>query len=38
MGRAGRLLAASQLAYHRSQWTIVSKGWWAAGRKSVPTV
>jgi hypothetical protein len=25
-------------AYHRSQWTIVSSGWRAAGLKSVPTV
>jgi hypothetical protein len=30
-----KVLAAS---YHRSQWTIVSRGWRAAGRKSVPTV
>jgi hypothetical protein len=25
-------------AYQRSQWTIVSSGWRAAGLKSVPTV
>ena len=25
-------------AYQRSQWAIVSRGWRAAGRKSVPTV
>ena len=29
---------AFQPAYHRSQWTIVSSGWRAAGLKSVPTV
>jgi hypothetical protein len=25
-------------AYHWSQWTMVSRGWRAAGRKSVPMV
>jgi hypothetical protein len=38
MGRAGHLWAGSQPAYHCSKWTIVSKGWRAAGRNSVPRV
>ena len=37
-GRAGHLWAGSQPAYHCSKSTIVSKEWWAAGRKSVPLV